>query len=374
MLDYFPHAPIIGHPKADPFLRRERSFMERYVQFFQEFFTECGVDRRLFSQLSKEGGSLRYASRRGLDIMVTEGDAAPGLPGWQVIETPGHAQSHIALYREADGVLIGGDHLLVHISPNPMMEPPAEGETERPKPLLQYNESLQKMLQYDIARSLNGHGDDATDIPSLVRERLDKQRQRAERVLEMVKERPHTVFDVCQKLFPTAYERQLMLTMSETIGQLDYLEANGYVTKNRKLADTFTKRWGVGVRLKGRHVVITGASGGIGEQIAYEAARQGGVPVLLARSEERLKAISARIEAETGIRAPYASLDVSDRGMIERLFPSSLRILARSMCWSTTPGLASFAMSRTSTWMKWRGCLPSTSSASSPVRRRCILI
>ncbi|AKM19567.1 SDR family oxidoreductase [Anoxybacillus geothermalis] len=74
------------------------------------------------------------------------------------------------------------------------------------------------------------------------------------------------------------------------------------------------------MRLKGRHVVITGASGGIGEQIAYEAARQGAVPVLLARSEEKLKAISARIEAQTGIRAPYAPLDVSDREMVEAVF------------------------------------------------------
>ncbi|OQP06038.1 MBL fold metallo-hydrolase [Geobacillus sp. 46C-IIa] len=234
LLDYFPHAPIIGHPKADPFLRRDRSFVDWYVRFFEEFFFECGVDRRLFSQLSKEGRSLRYASRRAVDIAVTEGDAVPGLPRWRVIETPGHAQSHIALYREDDGLLIGGDHLLLHISPNPMMEPPAEGETERPKPLLQYNESLEKMLQYDIARSLNGHGDDTTDIPALVRERLAKQRQRAERVLDMVKEHPHTVFAVCQKLFPTAYEHQLMLTMSETIGQLDYLEANGYVRKKQE--------------------------------------------------------------------------------------------------------------------------------------------
>ncbi|MGP3559908.1 MBL fold metallo-hydrolase [Geobacillus sp. BK01] len=233
LLNYFPDAPVIGHPKADPFLRRDPSFMGRYVQFFQQFFAECGVDARLFSRLSKEGGSLRYAGRRGLDIAVTEGDAVPGLPRWRVIETPGHAQSHIVLYREDDGLLIGGDHLLLHISPNPMMEPPAEGETKRPKPLLQYNESLKKMLQYDIVRSLNGHGDDTTDIPTLVRERLAKQRQRAERVLEMVQERPHTVFEVCQKLFPTAYERELMLTMSETIGQLDYLEANGDVRKKQ---------------------------------------------------------------------------------------------------------------------------------------------
>ncbi|WP_044736946.1 SDR family oxidoreductase [Geobacillus kaustophilus] len=74
------------------------------------------------------------------------------------------------------------------------------------------------------------------------------------------------------------------------------------------------------MRLKGRHVVITGASGGLGEQIAYEAARQGAMPVLCARNEERLKEISARIEAQTGIRAPYAPLDVSDRDMVDAVF------------------------------------------------------
>ncbi|BBW95714.1 SDR family NAD(P)-dependent oxidoreductase [Geobacillus icigianus] len=74
------------------------------------------------------------------------------------------------------------------------------------------------------------------------------------------------------------------------------------------------------MRLKGCHVVITGASGGIGEHIADEAARQGALPVLLARSEEKLKEISARIEAQTGIRPRYARLDVGDREMVEAVF------------------------------------------------------
>ena len=33
----------------------------------------------------------------------------PGLPGWRVIETPGHAPGHVSFYRERDGVLLAGD-------------------------------------------------------------------------------------------------------------------------------------------------------------------------------------------------------------------------------------------------------------------------
>ena len=32
-----------------------------------------------------------------------------GLPGWRVIETPGHSPGHVSLFRESDGVLIAGD-------------------------------------------------------------------------------------------------------------------------------------------------------------------------------------------------------------------------------------------------------------------------
>lgn len=81
------------------------------------------------------------------------------------------------------------------------------------------------------------------------------------------------------------------------------------------------------MRLKGRHVVITGASGGIGEQIAYEAARQGAVPVLLARNAERLQEISARMKAQYGVSAPHMVLDVSDREMVEAVFSRLLKEL-----------------------------------------------
>jgi glyoxylase-like metal-dependent hydrolase (beta-lactamase superfamily II) len=234
LIDYLPEEiPVIGHKKADRWVRQDETFFQQHQQFFEQFLIECGVDPSFLAQQPELRGSLRYACHRPLADTVQEGDSLPGLPHWKVIETPGHAQSHIVFYRETDGVMIGGDHLLLHISPNPLMEPPFAGETERPKPLLQYNDSLRKMLRYDIAYCMTGHGEDVTDVPALVEKRLRKQRERAEQVLEMVKQGPHTVFQVCQKLFPTVYQQEFMLTMSETIGQLDYLEANGAVKKKQ---------------------------------------------------------------------------------------------------------------------------------------------
>lgn len=45
--------------------------------------------------------------------------------------------------------------------------------------------------------------------------------------------------------------------------------------------------------LQGKRVIITGASKGIGEEVAYQLARMGAHVVLTARSEDALKKVSA---------------------------------------------------------------------------------
>jgi len=39
----------------------------------------------------------------------------------------------------------------------------------------------------------------------------------------MLSESPSTAFQICQRLFPKVYLKELGLTLSETIAQLDYL-------------------------------------------------------------------------------------------------------------------------------------------------------
>src|SRR5690606_27979903 len=100
----------------------------------------------------------------------------------------GHAQSHLSFYRERDGVLLSGDHLLATISSNPVLEPNLIPSSERPKPQLQYNESLRKLLHIDINIAFTGHGPEIQRVHDLIKRRLKRQHERALQVAEKLRE------------------------------------------------------------------------------------------------------------------------------------------------------------------------------------------
>jgi uncharacterized protein len=72
--------------------------------------------------------------------------------------------------------------------------------------------------------------------------------------------------------------------------------------------------------LKNKVVVITGASGGLGAQMAMDVAQKGGLPVLLARREDQLQIVQKKIFQETGVQAPVYTLDVSNQVNVEQVF------------------------------------------------------
>ncbi|MBA4538202.1 MBL fold metallo-hydrolase [Bacillus aquiflavi] len=232
MLDFFlPDLEVYGHPVNERWINRTADFMKQYDAFYLQLFKDSGVPDRLFPKIQQMKKTLQFACNRSLTGTLLEGDTPPGMYGWSVIETPGHAQSHIGLLDERRGLFIGGDHLLAHISSNPLLEPPLPGKAERPKPQLQYNESLKKLLSYPIEKIYPGHGPDVLNIHELVEKRLSRQHDRAMQVKEMIHEKPLTTFEICKRLFPKVYERELSLTMSETIAQIDYLQSLDQIHK-----------------------------------------------------------------------------------------------------------------------------------------------
>jgi NAD(P)-dependent dehydrogenase (short-subunit alcohol dehydrogenase family) len=70
--------------------------------------------------------------------------------------------------------------------------------------------------------------------------------------------------------------------------------------------------------VNGRTVLITGGSSGIGRAAARKIARAGGVPILVARSVDKLEEAKAEIEAEGGTAYTYAA-DLSDVDAIDDL-------------------------------------------------------
>src|SRR6185503_1082798 len=70
--------------------------------------------------------------------------------------------------------------------------------------------------------------------------------------------------------------------------------------------------------VNGKTVVITGASSGIGRAAALKIAAAGGIPILVARTKDKLDEVKAEIEAAGG-SAHVAPCDLSDFEAIERL-------------------------------------------------------
>ncbi|MBO8154871.1 MAG: SDR family oxidoreductase [Bacillaceae bacterium] len=63
-------------------------------------------------------------------------------------------------------------------------------------------------------------------------------------------------------------------------------------------------------RIKGKKILITGASSGIGEQLAWKAAVGGAYPILVARSKDRLSRIASSIKRELGCRSDVYICDL----------------------------------------------------------------
>ena len=83
------------------------------------------LDRRLILPLLRLGGKRcieAIASRDGLResaraLDVGARGSVPGLPGWEVVPTPGHTVGHVAFFRPEDRVLLSGDAVVTKPGP-----------------------------------------------------------------------------------------------------------------------------------------------------------------------------------------------------------------------------------------------------------------
>ncbi len=80
--------------------------------------------------------------------------------------------------------------------------------------------------------------------------------------------------------------------------------------------------------VNGKTVVITGASAGIGREAALKIAAAGGIPILVARTKEKLDEVKDEIERDGGT-AYVAPCDLSDYDAIEKLVETLLSDHAR---------------------------------------------
>jgi glyoxylase-like metal-dependent hydrolase (beta-lactamase superfamily II) len=155
---------------------------------------------------------------------------------FRVLHRPGHSPSDTLLHDEERGIVLGGDHLIKHISSNPLITRPLDAgdaqtaPEDRPQALVTYLDSLAKtrdMAGVEIV--LPGHGDPVTEHAALIRDRFRMHDRRAEKLRGLIAERPRTAYELAQALWGNVAVTQAYLTLSEVLGHTDLLVNDGRV-------------------------------------------------------------------------------------------------------------------------------------------------
>jgi glyoxylase-like metal-dependent hydrolase (beta-lactamase superfamily II) len=143
----------------------------------------------------------------------------------RVFHRPGHSPSDTIFWDSDRELLISGDHLLAHISSNPLISRPLVEDTDgrRPRALIRYMESLSETRELPVQLVLPGHGEPVAEHAKLIDERLRMHRRRAGKVLQLLGDRPLTAYEIALKMWGNVAVTQAYLTLSEVLGHLDLL-------------------------------------------------------------------------------------------------------------------------------------------------------
>ncbi len=166
---------------------------------------DAALDRRI--EVARQSGVPpkgleRYEqSRRGGDPGIVRAvppdrELVPGvevetdLGAWQVIETPGHAPSHVCLHQPDSGLLISGDHLLGRISL--FFD---YGHT--PDPVAEFIGGLDEVDRLEhTSLCLAGHGRPFRDVPAKVAANRAEVDGQLGRVRAALAGEPRTAFEI----------------------------------------------------------------------------------------------------------------------------------------------------------------------------------
>jgi glyoxylase-like metal-dependent hydrolase (beta-lactamase superfamily II) len=151
----------------------------------------------------------------------------------RVLHRPGHSPSDTVFYDEERSLLLAADHLIAHISSNPLLARPLPGTPEaqhperRPRALLTYLDSLRQTREMELSLVLSGHGDPLTDHRAVIDERFRLHRRRAEKILGLISPEPRTAHEIAHELWGNVAVTQAYLTLSEVLGHIDLLLQEG---------------------------------------------------------------------------------------------------------------------------------------------------
>jgi glyoxylase-like metal-dependent hydrolase (beta-lactamase superfamily II) len=226
-------AEVAGFGPLAPWLADyERSAADADA-YAQEIMRRHGVPSEIVTVLGFVGAAFRTFGSRGVITTPLQGGDALRLRDrtLAVHHRPGHSPSDLVFVDDERRLAFGGDHLLSRISSNPIIARPLGGEPAggRSRPLIDYIASLRASAELEVDVLLGGHGDPVTDHTSLIAERLRLHERRARKIERILRKRPLSAHEIAVAMWGNVAVTQAFLTLSEVLGHLDVLVADGRV-------------------------------------------------------------------------------------------------------------------------------------------------
>ena len=221
-------APLHLH-RADDQLLADITDLERHRAWQREVLTLAGVSTEMIALVGSSLVEIEQSFERiAPDRLLSGGESFATAHGaLQVIWTPGHSPGHICLYDPVRRVLISGDHILEHISPNIGWQPGRDV-------LGEFLSSLDLIAGLEVDLILPSHGAPFSGHRAWVRKTQEHHAERCARIVSLVEGGARTAHEIAgqvwnRKLSPFHYR----FAIFEVLAHLEYLERRRVLSADR---------------------------------------------------------------------------------------------------------------------------------------------
>ncbi len=272
-------AELCGHPEVAAAAALTYTYDEAHTAWMRGLLLGFGVPEDLVEQIVARRPLMKPFVHRvdRLDRALADGEM---VDGFRVVHVPGHSPTDTLFVHEELGFSITGDHILEHVTPNPILRRPPVGQP-RARSLVEFEASLRRTRALELGWCFPGHGKPFDDHRPVVDRILSTHEKRSQRLLAWLRcpppqsledtspgpadlppskgdlETPSpgtaglppsktaplppskgdnsvTPYEAALHLYPRMGSDLLFFCMSATVGQLELLESQGLAVSSTK--------------------------------------------------------------------------------------------------------------------------------------------
>jgi glyoxylase-like metal-dependent hydrolase (beta-lactamase superfamily II) len=221
--------PVRAHPADVPKIAESGWRWRDRAPLYAAHLARLGTPPDALERIAREGEKGFRLARRVPEVLpLVQGDRVETRHlALRIVHMPGHTPGLVCLHAPERRLLFSGDHLLEKISPNPLIELGPSGEEGWFRPLVAYLESLERTRALELDLVLPGHGPPFAGHRAVIDALVAFYGRRQARIRDLLDAGPLTAYEVSRALFPSAGPGDAFLTVSETIANLEVMEAQG---------------------------------------------------------------------------------------------------------------------------------------------------